>query len=233
MKKIVFDTGPLITLTLNNILWILESLHERSDVEFYITPEVYKELIERPLATKKYKFEALQILPLVTRGILKLEKSPEIEGKAMELLGIANSMYRARGNDLKIVHKGEMEVLACALLIGSGTVAIDERTTRVLVESPDLLEKHLEKKLHTNVEVNHERKAALVSQLSGLKVIRSFEVAAIAYELGLLNMFMQKDEEKAVPDLRRAVLEGVLWGVKLNGCSVKREDIDRLVQELA
>jgi len=230
MKSLVFDTGPIISLTLNNILWVLESLKEKFDGEFYITPAVYKELIEKPLSTKKYKFEALQILPLITRNILKLMDHDDIRNKAQSLLDIANNTYRARGNPIKIVHSGEMEAIACALVMNSDTLVIDERTTRVLVESPQSLEKHLERKLHTHVEVNHDNKDRLQQEFGHLKVIRSFELATIAFEMGLLNMFIQKSEESIVPNLRRAVLEGVLWGVKLNGCSVKREDIDKMLE---
>ena len=63
MKSIVFDTGPIISLTLNNLLWIIEPLHDRFGGEFYITKAVYKELIDRPLSTKKYKFEARTLKP--------------------------------------------------------------------------------------------------------------------------------------------------------------------------
>ncbi len=224
-KPIVFDTGPIISLTLNNLLWVLESLHEKSGVDFLITPAVYYELIERPLSTKKYKFEALQILPLITRGILKKTESQEITSKADRLLETANQAFRARGNWIRIVHKGEMEAVACALLSGAETLVIDERTTRVLIESPLLLEKQLSRKLHTGVEVSHDNLEILKKEIGALKVIRSFELATIAYELGLLNIFAQKDEEKIIPDIRKAVLEGVLWGMKLNGCSVRREEI--------
>jgi len=228
--SIVFDTGPIISLTLNNILWVLESLKEKFDGEFYITPAIYNELIEKPLSTKKYKFEALQILPLITRGILNLVERDDIQRKAQSLLDIANDTYQARGNSIKIVHMGEMEAIACALVMNSDTLVIDERTTRVLVESPEKLRKHLERKLHTNVQVNSDNLERLRNEFGHLKVIRSFELATIAYEMGLLNMFIQKSEEKIVPGLKKAVLEGVLWGVKLNGCSVRREDIDKVVE---
>ena len=231
MSSIVFDTGPIISLTLNNILWIIESLHEKFQGEFFITKAVYRELIDKPLSTKKYKFEALQILPLITKGILKLNEDPRIEAKALDLLNIANNCMHARGRAIKIVHKGEMEALACAMLTGSDTIVIDERTTRVLVESPELLERQLEKKLHTDVTVNQDNMDRLKKELQGFKVIRSFELATIAYELGLLNMFAQKEEENIVPNIRKAVLEGVLWGVKLNGCSVKKEEIYQVLDQ--
>ena len=232
MKSIVFDSGPIISLTLNNILWTLESLHEKFDGEFYITKEVYNEIITKPLATKKYKFEALQILPLITKGILKFTTEKEIEDKAKILLKLANEVFMARENYIKIVHMGEMQAIACALIKKSDTIAIDERTTRILIEKPLSLKRHFEKKLHTKVDMNEDNLKILTKEFGHLKVIRSFELVTIAFELGLLNIFAQKEEEKLVPNIRSALLESVLWGVKLNGCSVKREEIYEVVDEL-
>jgi predicted nucleic acid-binding protein len=228
-KPIVFDTGPIISLTLNNVLWLIEPLHEKFDGEFYITPGVYDELINRPLNTKKYKFEALQILPLITKNILNNYNSDDMQNKANELLQVANHTFKARNNWIKIVHRGEMEAIACALVTDSETLVIDERTTRVLIESPDLLKRQLERKLHTGIEVNEDNLNQLKEELKNLNVIRSFELVTIAFELGLLNMFTLKEQEKVVPNIRSAVLEGVLWGVKLNGCSVKREEIYEVI----
>jgi len=228
-KAIVFDTGPIISLTLNNLLWTIESLHEKFQGDFYITPGVYYELIERPLQTKKYKFEALQILTLITKGILQNLNREDITKKANELLDIANNTFKARGKWINIVHRGEMEAIACALIMESDTLVVDERTTRVLVESPHLLERQLERKLHTGVDVNQDNFNKLKEELKSLKVIRSFELVTIAFELGLLNMFTLKEQENIIPDIRSAVLEGVLWGVKLNGCSVRREEIYEVI----
>ena len=152
-----------------------------------------------------------------------------MQNKANELLQVANHTFKARNNWIKIVHRGEMEAIACALVTDSETLVIDERTTRVLIESPDLLKRQLERKLHTGIEVNEDNLNQLKEELKNLNVIRSFELVTIAFELGLLNMFTLKEQEKVVPNIRSAVLEGVLWGVKLNGCSVKREEIYEVI----
>ena len=71
MKTIVFDTGPIISLTMNNLLWILEPLKSISNANFYITNPVKKELVDNPLnKTKRFKFEALQVLHYIENGIL-------------------------------------------------------------------------------------------------------------------------------------------------------------------
>lgn len=227
----IFDSGPVISLTLNNILWLLESMNDRFKGDFLITREVYNELIERPLSTKKFKFEALQILPLITKGILKLVDEPEIDQKTKEILDLANSCFIARDKNLSIVHRGEAQAIACALVKGADTIVIDERTTRVLIESPGSLENHLRHKLHTHVHLHNDNMDRLRKEIGHLKVVRSFDLAIIAFEMGLLNMYALKELESTVPDIRKAVLEGVLWGLKLNGCSVKKEEIYQVLEQ--
>jgi predicted nucleic acid-binding protein len=229
-KKIIFDTGPIISLTMNNLLWIIEPLKKQYNGEFIITSGVYSELVEKPLSTKKYKFEALQILPFITQKIIQISKSKEIYTKANELLELANRCFMAHENWIKIVHIAEMEALAEAINTNADAIVIDERTTRTLIESPNLLKIILERKLHTKIKVNETNLTKLKQEIGSLLVIRSFELVAMAFELGLLDRYMQKEEKEILPNLERTVLEGVLWAVKLNGCSVKREDIYTLIK---
>ena len=60
MKALVFDSGPIINLALNNMLWILKPLKEKFKGDFYITESVKRECIDRPLTSKKFKYEALE-----------------------------------------------------------------------------------------------------------------------------------------------------------------------------
>ena len=97
--------------------------------------------------------------------------------------------------------------------------------TRDLIENPRLIEKRLRRKLHTNVQTNKENIRKIEKKLKNLRVIRSFELVKIAFELGYLDKYMLEEEKEVVPNLKRAVLEGVLWAIKLSGCSVRGEDI--------
>jgi len=229
-ESIVFDTGPVISLSTINLLWILEPLKEQFRGDFYITRGVYNELIEKPLSTKKYKFEALQILPLINNQVLKVIDNEIIKSKADELLELANSIFKARGNWIKIVHHTEMEVIATALYLGSNAIVVDERTTRVLIEEPKLVAERFRKRLHTHIEINGENLNRFKKEVGRLRVIRSVELATIAYELGLLSRYMYREEEKTVPHLRQVLLEAVLWGIKLNGCSISGDEIDDIVK---
>jgi hypothetical protein len=209
---------------------VLEPLKSRFGGTFYITPEVYKELIDKPLSTHKYKFEALQILPLISKGILTVADGKMIDRTTEELHTLANHCFSAQGNYMTLIHRAETQVLACAIENKCDTIVVDERITRMLVEQPRLLEQHLERKLHTDVKIDAKAMKKISDQVGHLKVIRSFEIVTVAYELGLLDVFALKDEEKVIPRIKEAVLEGVLWGVKLSGCAVREDEISAVLR---
>ena len=227
MKTIVFDSGPIISLTINNLLWILESLKKKFNGDFVITPSVYKEVIEQPLTTRKYKLEALQVLPHISNGCLSIQKNNQIiKDYANFLLGLINSCFQAYGNNITLVHYAEMEVIAAAKELEASAIVIDERTTRKLIEDPEGHVKYLERKLGTKILVDKTKFLQIKKELSGLKVIRSVEIVTIAYELNLFDIY----EDKNVKDItEKAILEGLLWGIKLNGSSVKEEEINEII----
>src|SRR3989338_9319364 len=98
MKLITFDTGPIISLTTNNLLGLLTNLKDKYKGSFYITEAVKKELIERPLMTKKFKFEALQVLRSINQGVLEVFNSEDLRHKTVHLLELANNCFKAQGN---------------------------------------------------------------------------------------------------------------------------------------
>ena len=58
---------------MNNLLWLLEPLKKLSKAKFYITKLVKEELVDTPLnKTKKFKFEALQVLHYIENGTLEV-----------------------------------------------------------------------------------------------------------------------------------------------------------------
>lgn len=232
VKALVFDTGPIISLTINNLIWILEPLKERFKGQFYITPNVYQELIQRPLETKKYKFEALQVLPFISKGIIEIITLPEMKQKTEYLLNLMNTCFYIDNNPLNLVHFAEIETLSCALITGSQTVVIDERTARKFIEDPYSLQRTLEKKFQKKIRIDTSCLDKVQGELRGLHVIRSFDLIMIAYELGLLDRYILDEERNVIKNLDKAVLEGALWGVKLNGCSARDDEIEQAVKLL-
>lgn len=229
MKILVFDTGPIISLAMNNLLWLLEPLQKRFNGEFYIPELVKRELIDRPLQSKKFKFEALQVQQYVTNDILKIIPDEQIQDYTNKLLDFANHSFTAHNHYIPIVHYGEISALAAACSLKADALVLDERTTRELVERPNMLADLLFKKLHTPVKMNDGNISQFRKSLQPIKIIRSFELAIVAYELGLLEKYLEKEEEKTIPNVRKTLLEGVLWGIKLNGCAVARSEIDEII----
>jgi predicted nucleic acid-binding protein len=230
MRCLVFDAGPIISLTMNNLLWLLEQLKSRYVGEFYISRTVKDELIDRPLQTKKFKFEALQVLQYVTNDVLKVVGDDNIKEKAIQLLELANHSFMARGQYVNIVHFGEMEALAAALLLHADALVVDERTTRYLIDKPEMLVKRMEQKLHTHVEIDRLSLQRLKELVKGIKVIRSVELVAVAFEKGLLDLYITEKEKGMMPDIRKNLLESVLWTVKLNGCAVAESEINDILR---
>jgi len=225
MKSIFFDAGPVISLSTNNLLWILKELKNKFGVKFYLSYSVKRELIDVPYHSKKFKFEALQVMKVVEDGVFELVPVETTAELTRELLFLANNSFFAKKSPIRIVHEGEIDSISGAIIMQSDAVAIDERTTRLLIEDWQSLMELLQKKLHTKIEVNFENLNKFLEKTKGMKIIRSAELAVIAYENGMLDSYLP-----AVKDAEKELLDGVLWGIKLNGCSLSSEEIEKVIE---
>ena len=225
MKTLIFDAGPVISLTMNNLLWILTELKKKQDVEFYITKAVKNEIVDFPLTTKKYKLEAIQVMELIDSGIIKIIDNDYIKNKTSEMLGIANGIFKAFDHYINILHYAEVSVISASNSIQSDAIVIDEKTTRLLVEEPAKLREILKKTLHTNIYTNVQNLNEFRKFASRVRIIRSVEVAAVAYELGILDKYITKTSNS-----REQLLDAMLWGIKLKGCSVSENEINKILK---
>ncbi len=224
MKSLIFDTGPIISLTMNNLMWILVPLKKKFGGEFYCAESVKNELVDKPLTTKKFKFEALHTLRYMKDKTLIVDSSEETKDLAIRLLSIANSIFSAHSNNIQIVHYADMETLALAMKKKAESIVTDERTLRVLIERPQRLHSLLENKLHMKVNLDKEKLNEFKQEVGKINVIRSIELVTIAYEMGLLDPYL--------PDMKEShetLLSALLWGVKCNGCAVSVDEIDRII----
>ncbi len=225
MKSLIFDAGPVISLAMNNLLWVLEPLKKKFNGKFYLTEAVRKELVDRPLETKKFKFEAIQVEKLIENGVLDIIDNNFIREKTPGLLNTANEIFKAYNNYIKIVHYAEMSVIAASTTLSADAIVIDEKTTRFLIENPKMIVEILKKTLHTPISINENNLKEFNNTTRNINIIRSIELVTMAYEHGLLDNYVTK-----LPDARKNLLESVLWGVKLNGCAVSKEEIEQLVR---
>jgi hypothetical protein len=225
MKTIVFDTGPIISLTMNNLLWVLDELKRLSNAKFLITDLVRRELVDNPLEkTKKFKFEALQVLDCIENGTLEVVESENIASQTKELLAVANSCFRAFNHSMNLIHDAEMSAVALYLRKDADAFVVDEKTTRLLIENPRKLHNILKHNLHTKVEID-KNKVKEFRKMATVRMIRSVELVTVAYEKGLLDRYLARIENP-----KKTLLESVLWGVKLNGCAVSKGEIEQILR---
>jgi hypothetical protein len=217
-KHIIFDSGPLINFAMNNMLEILIKLKQSFPGDFLITKEVKNEIIDYPITLKKYEYEALQLQDLFNKGIIRHadlteEQIDELRKYREQIMNIANSTYYTDERNIHILEKGECAALALSIIINEpNLIAVDERTTRMLCENPENLRKLLEKKLHIKVKARKEN----YDFFKKFKIIRSTELAYIAYKKGLFNL---KDSR---------TLDAALWALKLHGCSISDIEINEI-----
>lgn len=219
-KSIVFDTSSLISIVTNDLLWALRPLKEKFNGEFLIPNSVKKELVDYPLTTNKFKFEAVRIQSFIEKDIFKVTERIDVTS----LLNSVNHIYQTEGHGINILHYGEMEAIALAVQIKANAYIVDERTMRWLVEDPEALRQLLENKLHSRVHMDMMLARNFRDFVKSIKIIRSTELMMMAYELGILDELVTK--EYGVKEL----VDGVLWGLRLKGCVISTEEINELVR---
>lgn len=225
MKSIIFDTGPIISLATNNLLWLLEELKNRFKGEFYITEGVKSELIDRPLKMRRFKFEAIQVLSLIEKGVIKIIPSVDLKDLANELMDKSNHSFKMRGHWMRIIQYAEMEVLAAAIKMSASAVVFDERTARMMVEEHDALSDLFKHKFREMPELDEKTIGEFKELTKGVKVLRSIELVIVAYENRLLDKFLTH-----IPDPDVALVDSFLWALKLRGAAISRREIEKLVK---
>jgi hypothetical protein len=221
MKAVILDSGTLINLSMNGLLYIIKELKRTSNVNFIITKQVKYEIVDRPISIPRFQLGALRIQNLIDSKEIETPDSldisdSEIQKKTKELMQIANTSVKARGKWIKIVSDAEMSCLALSsLLTKKGTeniISIDERTTRILSEKPENLERLMSKKLHNSVSIIKEN----FSAFKEFRFLRSTELVYVAHKKGILEVKGPK------------ALEAVLFATKFKGSSVSYEEINQL-----
>jgi hypothetical protein len=219
MKYAILDAGPLISLTLNGILHTLELLKQKyPDVAFILTPQVKKEIIDKPLTIKKYELEAVKVQTLVAKKVITMSTefvpNNQLEKETQRILTLSNSVVKADGKTIPIVQIGEASCIAFSNLCKcESVIVIDERITRLLTESPQNVKAIMERKLHMDIILNQKN----LKEFKDLKYIRSAELVYLAYKNGLYDY--KKD---------KTLLDALLYSLKFSGTSISSKEIDEM-----
>lgn len=223
MKFVIMDSGPLISLTLNGLLDIFEKLKTKyPDIQFLITPPVKHEVIDHALNVKKYELEGLKLMDLINRKIFVMSsefvENNVLEKETQRIKRTANSIIKVGGKPVELIQEGESACLAFANLCDcKNIIAIDERTTRLLTESPENLKAIMERKLHMQLNLNMK----LLKEFEDFKFIRSSELLYIAYKQDMIGL--KKD---------KSLLDALLYAVKFTGTAISTKEIEEMKQLL-
>lgn len=221
-KAIIFDSGTLISLSMTGLLNELKKLKEIFNGHFLITEEIKREIVDYPIQRKQYELEALRVKELIIKGILETPDKIGIDNKIIEMkaksiVDMSEQIFISHKRPVKIIHIGEASCIALSKMLFEknikNVIAIDERTTRILIEKPENLKELLEKKLHTKIET----KKGSFEYFKDLKVIRSAELLYVAWKKGVVEL---KDGN--------TILDALLYAVKFKGCAISSEEIEEI-----
>ncbi|HTY44146.1 MAG TPA: hypothetical protein VMC80_02800 [Patescibacteria group bacterium] len=221
MKCIIFDSGTLITLTMDGLLHEFRGLKKIFDGKFIITKEVKAEVIDKPLTIKIFELEGLQIKELLDEGIIEMPSSvgirdDDISKSTQDILKVANSTFQSKGENIHLLDLGETSCLALSRMLTDkgikNIIAVDERTTRMLGENPENLRKLIQGKVHSDVTAMK----ANYKFFENFRFIRSAELAYVAYKKKIVNL------------KNGVVLDALLYASRYHGCSISEDEIKEI-----
>ncbi len=220
-QAIIFDASTLISFSMAGLLPEIRELKKIFKGKFIISQKVKEEAIDTPLKIKRFQLEALNIKALLEEKILELPVAVGLDDKAIrakanEILDMANTTFYGADKDIHLIELGEASALAISKMLNekkiNNVIAIDERTTRSLSETPNELKKYLERKLHTKMTVKQEK----INFFKEFKFIRSTELIYVAHKKGILRL---KGAEN---------LSAVLYALKYKGCAISGREIQEM-----
>jgi len=222
MKKILFDSSTLISLSSSCLFNAVGEMFLSMGVKGVISSGVELESIINPLKIKRFELNAVRIRNGLDIGWLeKIKIEKEWNQEVQDLMGEANKCFLGPNGPLTVIHLGEVEALILTEKIPSNILAVDERTTRMIIEEPERLRKLLRKRNNISIKRNKNLSDLISSRFSSLRFVRSSELVALAYEKGFL--------EKEIGPGKKA-LEAALYALKFNGCALGSSEIEKFLR---
>ncbi len=212
MKKIACDSSSIIAISMNCLLWIFEKFN----AEFLVPEAVVSEIYYRPLNSRSFSFEAMRNGNYIGR-VFKVKKADAVLTR--KILDTANNLITIEGRPKVILHRGEAEALALILQYKLPYFLVDERIARLVVEAPEKIAEIIERRLGRKTAVNENALRQLKKWFSGVSVIRSTELVAVAIDKGIISWNYPK----------KRLLFAALHALKRAGCAITEEEIREIV----
>ena len=218
--SLVFDSSSLISVSQSCLIEVLHDLRDAMKADFVIPQSVLQEAVKRPLHIKRFALNAVRLKKAVDENWLVVKEVAE-KRRATEIMNTANNCFFKRNKSIALLQKGEIDALALTLQNPGSTLVVDERTTRMLVEAPFKLQTLMESRQRQNISVDKENVKAFQSMFKDLNIVRSVELIALSFELGILGKELQQNKQ---------ALHAALYAAKFSGCAVSGAEIDNFLR---
>ena len=177
-----------------------------------------KEIIDKPMKIKKFKLEAIKVKNLLDCGVFNesndIVPNLQLNKETNSMMKLVNSVLRSvkTNEKIELIHEGEVSCLAFSKLCGvNNLIVVDERSTRMMFESPKKFKKMMENKLRIDLENNFN----LIKELGNFRFVRSTELIYIAYKKNLVGYGTSSN-----------LLDALLYGLKFRGATISSDEID-------
>ncbi|MBU1120473.1 MAG: hypothetical protein ABIE23_05025 [archaeon] len=223
MNELVFDASSIISVSENCLMKVLKKLSFKAKSSFIIPEMVEVEVVERPLSIKRFELNALRVKKAIEEGWLEVYRdTEELKRMSERIESITNNIFFKEGKPIHLIHAGEACSLALYKLLSASVLVIDERTTRDLLEKPERFRKRLERNYGKKVSFDSKKFSELNNLLGKIRIVRSSELMAEAFEHGLFKDELKEDSK---------TLEAVLFALKFNGCAISFSEINSYLKE--
>lgn len=212
----ICDSSSLISLVETCNLESLSFLKRKKKAAFLVPPAVVYEIIENPLHIHRYAFTALRLKRALQERMLEPFESKGLAQNTREILQHANNIFSVNGSPLKILHPGEAECLAGYQDSQAKGIVVDEKTTRLLIENPQLLFESLKNEFGNSVRISEASLNKLRDKVRSFSALRSTEIIAIAFENGYYSSFGD-DETDA--------FHAAAYALRQAGCSITSHEL--------
>jgi predicted nucleic acid-binding protein len=215
--KAVIDTGTMITLSGTCLMNVFREFVKHNKIELIISSTVAEESVWKPITNKRFALNAARIKYAMNHDIVKVVPlSSDVASLQEKIMKIANNIFFTKDGALRIIQAGEAEALALAKIHGAKALFVDERTTRALIENPARLKQVLERRQDAEISLNQPNLDSLRGMFPALKIFRSVDLIAMAYEQDLFDHELNHTKLE---------LEAALYSAKFNGCAVSENEI--------
>jgi hypothetical protein len=151
MSTIIFDSSTLISIGGCCLYGTLIKIKERNpDLRLIIPKGVVSEVIDIGTKVTKFAWSSSRIQRLVNDGIIEIMDITDKQ-KYTEFEENINNIFKTNHGNIEIMQRGEIEAIILMNELNADCLAVDELTTRLLIEKPQDLERLTERRYKTQV----------------------------------------------------------------------------------